>query len=76
MARGHFYPARMMNRWQHTGAFVLHLHPETDPQAGRFEGHAEHVASGQAQRFRSLEELLAFLTRMLAEVNRQRSDEP
>jgi len=65
----------MMNRWQHTGAFVLHLHPGADPAKGRFEGHVEHVASGQVLRFRSLEELLAFLTRVLAEVGQQRSED-
>ena len=66
----------MLNRWQHTGAFVLHLHPGADPANARFEGHVEHVASGQAMRFRSLEELLAFLTRILAEVGDERSEYP
>lgn len=65
----------MMNRWQHTGAFVLQLHPGSDPAAGQFEGHIEHVASGQVLRFRSLGELLAFLTRVLAAADQKRSEE-
>jgi hypothetical protein len=65
----------MVNRWQHTGTFVLHLHPGADPWTGRFEGHLEHVASGQVLRFRSLEELPAFLTRVLAGGSQERSGE-
>jgi hypothetical protein len=57
----------MMNRWQHTGTFVLHLHPGAEPGSGRFAGHVEHVATGQALRFQGPEELLAFLTRVLAD---------
>jgi hypothetical protein len=65
----------MINRWQHTGAFVLQLQPGTNPAARRLEGHVEHVASGQVLRFGSLEELLAFLTRILAEVSQQQPEE-
>ena len=65
----------MLNRWQHTGAFVLRLQAGANPEQGRFEGHIEHVASGQALRFRSLEELLAFLTRVLADVDQEQSEE-
>src|SRR5262245_40119273 len=72
---GHFYAAFMMNRWQHTGAFVLQLHPGANPAEGRFKGHVEHVASGQALRFRSLVEFLAFLTRVLADSGQERSEE-
>ena len=80
MSGGHFYAAPVINRWQHTGAFVLHLHPGANPGAspagGRFEGHVEHVASGEALRFRSLEEFLAFLTRVLAELSHERPQGP
>jgi hypothetical protein len=65
----------MINRWQHTGAFVLQLPPGANPAEGRFEGHVEHVASGQGLRFRSLEELLTFLTRVLADIGQERSEE-
>src|SRR5262245_52186466 len=75
IAHDNFYAPFMTNRWQHTGAFVLRFPPGANPAAGRFEGHVEHVASGQVLRFRSLEELLAFLTRILAEVDRERSEE-
>ena len=44
-------------RW----AFVLQLGPETDPPQSRFEGRIEEVDTGRELRFRSTEELLAFL---------------
>lgn len=48
-------------------AFVIHFRPETDVEAGRFEGKVEHIASYETTRFSSLEELLAFIVRMLSE---------
>ena len=36
-----------------------------------YEGRVEHVVSGQVARFHSLEELLTFMTRVLAEVQYQ-----
>ena len=47
-------------------AFVVQLREETDIKAGRLIGRVEHVVSGEAARFRSVHELLAFLARMLA----------
>jgi hypothetical protein len=57
-----------MNEWQHKGSFVIKFRPETDPVAGRLDGRIEHVASGQTVRFRSFEELVGFLQRVLKEV--------
>ena len=48
-------------------AFVIHFRPETDVEAGQFEGKVEHIASYETTRFSSLEELLAFIVRMLSE---------
>jgi len=53
------------NEWQYQRAFVIQFRPETDLTSGRCVGRAEHVASFQATRFHSLDELLAFLTQML-----------
>jgi len=50
-------------------AFVIQFRPETDVEAGRFEGKVEHVASYEAARFSSLEELLGFIVKMLGEVD-------
>jgi hypothetical protein len=36
-----------------------------------YDGRVEHLVSGQVARFHSLEELLAFMTRVLAEVEQQ-----
>ena len=36
-----------------------------------YDGRVEHLVSGQVVRFHSLEELLAFMTRVLAEVEQQ-----
>ena len=48
-------------------AFVVQLRaqPPGDPLA--WEGRVEHVVSGQATHFHSLEELLAFISRVLAD---------
>ena len=50
-------------------AFVIQFRPETDVEAGRFEGKVEHIASYEATRFSSLEELLSFIAKMLGEVD-------
>jgi len=36
-----------------------------------YDGRVEHLVSGEAVRFHSLEELLAFMIRVLADVERQ-----
>jgi len=65
--RSAYYPF-MRERWQYKAAFVIQLTPETDIEAGRLEGRVEHVASHQAARFHSLDELLEFIAAVLAEV--------
>jgi hypothetical protein len=35
-------------------------------EQGRYEGRVEHVASGQARRFRTPDELLAFMAQVLS----------
>ncbi len=61
------------NEWQYQGAFVVQFRPETDIAAGNYVGRIEHVASYEAAHFHSLEELLAFVARLLreAQVSRQ-----
>jgi len=49
-------------------AFVVQFRVETDLAQGCCTGRVEHVVSGQAAHFQSLEELLAFLTQVLATV--------
>jgi hypothetical protein len=46
-------------------AFVVQFHAETDGALGRFVGRVEHVISGQATHFQTLEEFLAFTARVL-----------
>ena len=58
-----------MEEWQYKAAFVVQFRPETDIEAGRFEGRVEHVQSTKAMRFHSLDELLAFIASRLAEVS-------
>lgn len=55
-------------------AFVIQFRPETDVEAGRFEGKVEHIASYESTKFSSLEELLDFIVRMLSEASN--TDEP
>jgi hypothetical protein len=47
-------------------AFVVQLTENTDVTRGQWAGRVEHVTSGQATRFQSLDELLAFVERVLA----------
>ena len=54
---------------QYKAAFVIQFRPETNIEAGRFEGRVEHVASSKATRFHSLDELLDFIASLLAEVS-------
>jgi hypothetical protein len=46
---------------------VVQFHAETDVAAGRMTGRVEHVVSGQTTAFQTLEDLLAFIARVLAE---------
>jgi hypothetical protein len=55
------------NEWQYRRAFVIQFRPETDLGAGRCAGRVEHVASYEAAHFHSLDELLAFMARLLKE---------
>ena len=49
-------------------AFVVHFRTDTDITRGRITGRVEHVVSGQSIHFESLEELLAFMELVLANV--------
>ncbi len=57
-----------MYGWQTKAAFVIQFRTDADIDAGRFEGRVEHVASCQTTRFHSLDELLAFMAIVLAQV--------
>ena len=57
-------------------AFVVQWATDTHIDAGRMHGRVEHVVSRQATHFTSLDELLAFMARVLREVAaRRRADE-
>jgi hypothetical protein len=47
-------------------AFVVQFRTETDVACGCVKGRVEHVVSGHATHFASVEELLAFIERVLA----------
>jgi hypothetical protein len=47
------------------GAFVIQFRPGTDVGDRHVEGRVEHVVSGEATRFDSLDTLLAFFARVL-----------
>ena len=53
-------------------AFVVHFRLSTDITQGRIEGRVEHVVSGQSTHFDSLEELLAFIARVLSQHKERR----
>jgi len=52
-------------------AFVVQFRTPPTGIPGAYEGRVEHLVSGQEARFSSLEELLAFMRRILAAVQEQ-----
>jgi hypothetical protein len=57
-------PRPLLPEW----AFVVQFREETAVEQGHIEGRVEHVVSGQATRFHSVEELLAFIAQVLTAV--------
>ncbi len=57
-------------------AFVVQFRAEADVERGRFAGRVEHVVTGQASLFHSLEELLAFMASVLIQVRAQARRRP
>lgn len=47
-------------------AFVVQLHRDADIEHGEFRGRIEHINSYQATHFESIEELTAFIVRMVS----------
>ena len=58
-----------------TRAFVVQFRAETVVEQGYLTGRVEHVVSGQATDFQSIETLLAFMARVLR-AEGERSPEP
>jgi hypothetical protein len=56
-------PALPTNR-----AFLVQFRPQPDGAASAYAGRVEHLASYQVARFHSLEELLAFIIRVLTDM--------
>jgi hypothetical protein len=55
-------------------AFVVQLRENAEVAHGHWTGRVEHVTSGQAAHFQSLEQLLAFVVRVLAPVAKSPPD--
>jgi hypothetical protein len=49
-------------------AFVIQLRQKADPEAADLVGRIEHVDSGRADHFGSVEELVRFIERTLTEI--------
>ena len=64
-------PAPLSVHW----AFVVQFQADTAVEQGHLVGRMEHVVSGQATAFQSLETLLAFIAQVLR-AERERSAEP
>ena len=48
-----------------TRAFVVQFHADAQPEQGQFCGRIEHLVSYQSAHFASVEELTAFMVRVL-----------
>jgi len=46
-------------------SFIIRLYPGADFDAGEISGRVEHVVSGEAGEFHSVEELLRFIAQLL-----------
>jgi hypothetical protein len=46
-------------------SFIIRLYPGADADAGDISGRIEHVVSGEAEEFCSVEELLRFIGQLL-----------
>jgi hypothetical protein len=57
-------PALPSNR-----AFVVQFRALTAESSPAYDGRVEHLVSGQEARFHSLEELMAFMVRVLTDVS-------
>ncbi|MBI3795717.1 MAG: hypothetical protein HY268_01955 [Deltaproteobacteria bacterium] len=57
-------------------AFVVQFRTETELEHGRCTGRVEHVVSGQATHFASLEELVAFMGQVLTAVRAPHRQNP
>jgi hypothetical protein len=55
--------------------FVVQFRAQPTGAASAYDGRVEHLVSGQVVRFHSLEELLAFMIRVLTDLEEQ-SDSP
>jgi hypothetical protein len=55
-------------------AFIVQFGAETDAQRGHVTGRIEHLQTGRRSRFASVDELLAWITAMLASVPTSRDD--
>jgi hypothetical protein len=51
--------------------FVVQFRNQPPGASAPYDGRVEHLVSGQVTRFHSLEELLAFMIRVLADVQHQ-----
>jgi hypothetical protein len=56
-------------------AFVVQFDTHTDVARGRLAGRVEHVVSGEASQFHSLETLLAFIAELLHTEHRPVDDD-
>jgi hypothetical protein len=56
-------------------AFVVQFRPQPMGVSSAYDGRVEHLVSGQVARFHSLKELLAFMVRVLTDVD-EHSDSP
>jgi hypothetical protein len=54
---------------------VVQFRPQPTGVSTAYDGRVEHLVSGQVARFHSLEELLAFMVSVLADIEAQ-SDSP
>ena len=55
-------------------AFVVQVHADAKVTQGHWQGRIEHIVSFQATHFHSLEELLAFIVKVLSEPEQEDSD--
>lgn len=56
-------------------AFVVQVREKADVELDYWAGRIEHVTSGQSTHFQSLQEMVAFISGVLASLSRKASDQ-
>lgn len=65
MSDAHRDPSTFDHQAASGRVFLVHIRLDADPSSGKFYGRVQHVRSGDAEHFETLDELAAFVSQRL-----------